>query len=242
MTMGRQVQKARQAQQTDQAQQERLEESAQPADPARPAQPAPKKRGGVLIAIGVILVAAAAALCAYNLWDAYRAGQEAAAISSQLPEGSSNATTQWGKDADMPTKSVDGYRYIGTIAIPSVNLKLPVMAEWDYGRLAVSPCRYTGSYWADDMVVCGHDYYTHFGPIANCEPGADVYFTNVQGLQIHYKVSNVEIVQPTDVEKMIDNDKNSSSAADWDLSLFTCTISGQARCAVRCIRVSGPGL
>lgn len=208
---------------------------------AEQAESTPKKRGSVLIAIGIVLVAAAAALCVYNLWDAHRAGQEAAAVSSQLPEGSQNAEAQWNKNAEMPTKIVDGYRYIGTIAIPSVNLKLPVMAKWDYDRLAVSPCRYAGSYWTDDMVVCGHDYYTHFGPIANCEPGADVYFTNVQGLQIHYRVSNVEIVQPTDVEKMIDNDKNSSSAADWDLSLFTCTISGQARCTVRCIRVSGPG-
>lgn len=195
-----------------------------------------------MIKIGIILVAAAVALTAYNLWDAYRAGQESAAFTSQLPDGSQDTSLQWNKNAKMPTKTIDGYRYLGTIAIPSQNLKLPVMAKWDYDRLNISPCRYSGSYWADDMVICGHDFYTHFGPIANCAPGDDVYFTNVKGLQIHYKVSNVEVLQPTDVEKMIDNDKNSSSTAEWDLSLFTCTISGQARCTVRCVRVSGPGV
>lgn len=200
----------------------------------------PRKRGGVLIGIGIVLIAAALALTAYNLWDAYRAGQDAAAISSQLPEGTQETALKWDKNADMPTKTIDGYRYIGTIAIPSMNLKLPVMAKWDYDRMTISPCRYSGSYWADDMVICGHDYSTHFGPIANCTPGQDVYFTNVNGLRIHYQVSNVEILQPTDVEKMIENSKNSSATAEWDLSLFTCTISGQARCTVRCVRVSGP--
>jgi sortase A len=203
-------------------------------------EPTPRRRGSVLIGVGVIFVAAALALLAYNLWDAYRGGQEASGIVSQLPEATQEAATSWDKDAEMPTEAIDGYDYIGTIAIPSVNLKLPVMAEWDYTRLKVSPCRYTGSYWADDMVVCGHAYYSTFGPIANCVPGDDVYFTNVEGLCIHYKVSNVEVLQGTDVEKMVENDKNSETAADWDLSLFTCTISGQARNTVRCVRVSGP--
>ena len=54
-----------------------------------------------------------------------------------------------------------------------------------------------------------------------------MYFTTVKGKTYHYQVSNREIVKPTALEEMITGD-------DWDLTLFTCTIGGQARCAVRC--------
>lgn len=201
-----------------------------------------RKRGSVLIGIGFVLLAAALALAGYGLWDSHRAGQEAAAIVSQLPQGSTDTAVQWTADAEMPTMTVDGYECIGTVEIPSLDLRLPVLSNWDNDLLRVSPCRYAGSYWADDMVVCGSNYSTHFGPITGCEPGMDVYFTNVDGLQIHYRVSNVETVSASDVEKMTANDKNSSSTSDWDLTLFTRTFGGSERCAVRCIRVSGPGV
>jgi flagellar basal body-associated protein FliL len=45
-------------------------------------EPTPRRRGSVLIGVGVIFVAAALALLAYNLWDAYRGGQEASGIVS----------------------------------------------------------------------------------------------------------------------------------------------------------------
>jgi flagellar basal body-associated protein FliL len=48
-------------------------------------EPTPRRRGSVLIGVGVIFVAAALALLAYNLWDAYRGGQEASGIVSGRP-------------------------------------------------------------------------------------------------------------------------------------------------------------
>ena len=119
-------------------------------------------------------------------------------------------------------------------------MTLPVMNEWDYTRLKISPCRFTGSYYADDLVICGHNYAKHFSPIKWIDISADVYFTNVEGLTIHYIVTNRETVEPTDVELMIDNIHNStSSTMDWDMTLFTCNTGGQTRCAVRCSRVEG---
>lgn len=60
--------------------------------------------------------------------------------------------------------------------------------------------------------------------------GVDVYFTNVNGLRIHYTVSNRENVDSANVDQMIENSKNSDETVDWDLTLFTCTTDGQARC------------
>ncbi|MBQ2041505.1 MAG: hypothetical protein II482_05095, partial [Lachnospiraceae bacterium] len=58
----------------------------------------------------------------------------------------------------------------------------------------------------------------------------------VKGEQIHYIVSNVEQVKPTGIEEMIANSNNSDSTSEWDLTLFTCTLGGRTRYALRCVR------
>ena len=50
----------------------------------------------------------------------------------------------------MPTAQIDGYDYIGTLTIPALELELPVMAQWDYDRLTIAPCRQFGTTQTDD--------------------------------------------------------------------------------------------
>ena len=213
------------------------------------------------IILGLLLIAAALGLVLYNRWDSERAGKESAKVMAALTEAiTENAETAGGTiipggsrkpggsgipgtsrrdpidDGDsqgqkpMATETVDGYEYIGVVEVPALDIFLPVMADWDYKRLTVSPCRFTGSYYAGDLVICAHNNAAHFGQLLYVDIGADVYFTTVKGKTYHYQVSNREIVKPTALEEMITGD-------DWDLTLFTCTIGGQARCAVRCILV-----
>ena len=134
---------------------------------------------------------------------------------------------------EMDTEVVEEVPYIGIIEIPSAGLKLPVSYNWDYGLLSVSPCRYKGSYLTDDMVICAHDYGSHFRAIRSLGIGESVFFTAMTGERIKYIVSNIETVQPTDIDKMIVNTSEGSESHLWDLTLFTCNIGGQTRCAVR---------
>ena len=191
-----------------------------------------KKAGAVWIAIGVILLIAALALTLYNRWDAERANRAAQDVVDELnaaiPDEAPIYPDLYG---EMPTIEIDGNLYIGTLTIPSLDLVLPVMADWDYGKLRISPCRYSGSYYTDDLVIAGHNYAKHFSPIKWIEPNSDVYFRNAEGTVYHYIVDNVETLQPTQVEDMV--------AGDWDLTLFTCNTGGQSRCTVRCVRIPG---
>ena len=189
----------------------------------------------------------AVGLVAYNFWDANRAKEAAEQISEQLiekidenvkSEETAAPAPYMDPNTPMPVELIDGYEYIGILEIPSEELSLPVMAEWDYDRLKISPCRFIGSYYADDLVICAHNYDQHLGRLLSIDIGVDVYFTNVEGLTIHYIVTNRETVEPTAVEQMIENTGNSeTSLLDWDLTLFTCNLGGQTRCAVRCSRV-----
>ncbi len=196
-----------------------------------------RKIGTVLIIIGAVLLLAALSLLAYDKWDSWRAGKAVAEIQETLEsdEEQLNAPTYDGslisnvpEDGIMPSVNIDGYEYIGTLSIDRFGLALPVMNEWSYPGLKIAPGRYAGSVWTDDMVICAHNYDRHFGNLKNLDPGDEVTFTDVLGTVFTYEVVETEILQPTDVEEMLDD--------QWNLTLFTCTIGGRTRVTVRCMR------
>lgn len=132
----------------------------------------------------------------------------------------------------MGTQYVEGYSYIGIIEIPSLGLSLPVGENFSYAQLNYSPCRYCGSYYTDDMVICGHNYTSHFGPLNYIKAGESVNFITADGEKIQYTVIERETVWPLQIERMTDPGDHL-----WDLTLFTCNNGGESRCAVRCARV-----
>ena len=129
---------------------------------------------------------------------------------------------------DMPVVNVRGEDYIGVLSIPALGKVLPVCAEWDYDRLNSAPCRYSGTVYMSNMVICAHNYDSHFGDIKNLRYGDTVEFTDGDGNYFCYAVSEIETLRPADIERM--------TSGDWDLTLFTCTIGGQTRVTVRCTR------
>ncbi len=210
-----------------------------------------RRKGTLFIVLGLLLISGAVGLTLYNVWDAWRAGKESETILEELEEDmeketdgtpaapSMNRFTRETAPA-MPLQTIDGYDYIGILEIPDQGIRLPVMNTWDYTRLKISPCRYSGSYFTDDLVICAHNYASHFSPIKWIGIGTDVYFITVDQVVYHYTVSNRETVQPTAIEEMIRNQNNAGEDgvnSQWDLTLFTCNTGGQTRCAVRCDRV-----
>lgn len=123
-------------------------------------------------------------------------------------------------------KDVNENGYIGYLTIEALDLKLPVMNEWDYDKLLVSPCRYYGSVKTDDLVICAHNSTAHFGRLKELNAGDVILFTDIHDNTYVYEVMDIEILEPTDIKEMIEN--------DYDLTLYTCTYAGVARVTVRC--------
>ncbi len=147
--------------------------------------------------------------------------------SSVLPYSSVN-NYSIDPDREMPVKEIDGMSCIATIQIPELGLYLPVINEWTYPNLRVAPCRYSGSMYSDDLVICGHNYSRHFGGLRYLNPGAQVILTDAEDHVFYYTVSYVEVLNPSQVEEMV--------TGDWDLTLFTCTLDTTTRVTVRCVR------
>lgn len=125
--------------------------------------------------------------------------------------------------------NISGYDYIGVISIPSLNIKLPIMRETDYDRLAISPCKYYGNITTNDLVLCAHDYVNQFGKISNLKEDDIVIITDVLGNNYVYKVVLTEELNPTDITNMIDS--------PFDLTLYTCSYGALKRITVRCNRI-----
>ena len=104
-----------------------------------------------------------------------------------------------------------------------------MIGQWSYPRLKIAPCRYSGSVYRDDLIVAAHNYFTHFGRLRELRLGERILFTDMEENTVTYEVSCLETLMPTETEQM--------ESGDWDLTLFTCTLGGQSRVTVRCVRI-----
>lgn len=190
-------------------------------------------RGTVWINAGLLLIAAALFLSAYNEWESHEARDSArqviAQLCDELPTEAGEPTTLPDVRREMPVKTINGRDYIGVLSIPSLELELPVISQWDYPALKVAPCRYSGSLYQDNLIICAHNYASHFGKLKELQPGDIVLFTDMDEHVVTFQMVERETLNPMDAEGM--------EAGDWDLTLFTCTIDGQTRVTIRFERV-----
>ena len=125
-----------------------------------------------------------------------------------------------------PEVELDGLSCIGTIEIPSLDIKLPVTSEFTYDLMKLAPCRYSGSVYKGNMVIAAHNSWFHFGRIHSLDPGSQVVFTDALGNHFEYRVVFIETLTPDSVEDM--------TSSDYPLTLFTCTLDAKNRVTVRC--------
>ncbi len=198
------------------------------------------KTGSALILTGVALILAALGLIGYNLWTQQQADQAAqtalTSLTAQIsthdytPDPGTNLVHYpdhvLTPDMEMPEKEVDGVAYIGTLAIPRLQLELPVSSQMSRKLLKIAPCRDSGTAYLDDFVIGAHNYDRHFGRIGTLAHGDEVIFTDMDGNVFTYQVMSIETLQPYEGEILRNG--------EWDLSLFTCTVGGQSRIVVRC--------
>jgi len=203
-----------------------------------------------LITIGLLLIAAALFLVSYNLYDELRAEQSARQAVTQLDaylpaEAALEAPSDSAGDQEplvsdertvipdyvlspnmeMPVETINGIDFIGVLRIPALELELPIISEWNYPNLKSAPCRYSGSAYLNNLILCGHNYASHFGSLKTLSEGDIATFTDIDGNVFIYKMVERETLNPTDIEGM--------ESGNWDLTLFTCTVGGQSRVTIR---------
>ncbi len=215
------------------------------------------KLGIVFMCLGAALMLAALSLFLINRAEDKEAGEMASDVLSQLelqiqqqqtvlpttddgqdtPSGSGETLTDVPDiyipdpyDPVMTEIEIDGNPYIGYVIIDALELKLPVMSDYDSSKLRISPCRYYGSTKTDNLVLMAHNYSYHFGNIHLLRNGDSVVFVDADSIVSRYQVVGMEVLLPNHGVEAV-------TAGDYDLVLFTCTYSGQQRTVVYCDRI-----
>ena len=118
-----------------------------------------KKKGTILIYIGIVFIIVAAGIMIYNIYESMRAAQQADSVLQQIKEmfmnvgGQDQEDTQYSGMSDevipeyvlfpekeMPVMKIGNYNYVGVLEIPDLGLALPVLAgEWSYEKLKIAP-------------------------------------------------------------------------------------------------------
>ena len=190
-----------------------------------------KKLSNRLIIAGAVLVLASVILTLYNMNRDWDAKNEDYAILSELDEAVEAGEMHRVTDApefpdDMDSVNIEDVDYIGYITIPSLGVELPVTKTWSYEKLKFAPCRYAGNVNDNNLVICAHNYRSHFGRLPRLTEGEEIRFKDVHGNVTHYQVVSSSILAPTAIEKV--------TVSDADLTLFTCTYGGRTRYTVQC--------
>lgn len=186
------------------------------------------KQGIILMTLGLLLVAAAGGLFTYNRITDKKAGETADRLLNAVVENQDESSYDTNEKSERIAE-INGIEYIGVISIPAYNISLPVQSDWSLAKLKSSPCRYSGSVNSGAMIICAHNYQSHFGKLKYVQAGEKITFTDMMGMTYTYTVSEIELVNGYDVEEMKHND-------GWDLTLFTCNYSGRQRITLRCVR------
>lgn len=205
----------------------------------------------ILIAAGSLMILSALVLCISNIYDSRRAARYSAEALRSLKQlipseptvtvpvtslDSSDLFYEYEQEASAPSQPddiiIDGYEYCGYISIPSLDIELPVMSSYELSYLKRSPCRFSGSTQTNDLIIAAHNYNSHFGRIGSLSFGDRLIFTDTSGRRCNYTVSCTEYIDGNDIDSML-----RGAAEQWDLTLFSCTISGRERVTIRAGRV-----
>ena len=197
--------------------------------------------GSITAIVGVLLILAALWLTLSNIHTDNAAGERntilltriAASVPQKeaVPEGN-----DWSvlpklkvvKEPEMPTVEIEGNPYIGVLAIPSLGLELSVMDTCDDETVDTAPGRFAGTAYENGFVIGGHNYVSHLGKIDRLREGDTVIFTDLEGNAFTYKVVGTEILEGWEADEL--------RSDEWGLSLFTCTLRGNRRITVRCLK------
>lgn len=191
-------------------------------------------RGAVCVALGLAALGLAGVFAAQNAVAAARAQANAQALLAQAKQ--LQAQGQQAEEAAGPGQYVDLATamaavqqggLLGVITVPGQDLELPVQSTYSDQQLQQAPCRYQGKNGEiARLVICGHNYKAHFGRLSNLQVGDPITLTAMDGTRYDLQVSEVLTVGRWSAQSLMEG--------KWDLSLFTCTLSGQNRILLRC--------
>lgn len=143
-------------------------------------------------------------------------------------------TVQTEVEVEVPEeqKSVasDGTEYytIGTINIPSIDVKYPILSTYSDDLLKIAPCKFHGPNPNEigNLCIAGHNYRNSkfFSKVPKLKKGDIVEIKDLSGKTVEYKVYDKFIVKPDELECT-----SQLTGGKKEITLITCTDDNKKR-------------
>lgn len=129
-------------------------------------------------------------------------------------------------------EEIDGYKVIGIISIPKINIEYPILEKTDKTSLNLSITKFWGNKinQIGNVVLAGHNNLNDrmFGKINKLQEGDIIELTDAQRVTIKYQIFKTYIVDPNDITCIIAEDEKSR-----EVTLITCTNGDKERLVVK---------
>ena len=109
------------------------------------------------------------------------------------------------QEKEMPVLELKGEDFIALLEMPSFGLKLPVLGNWDKGKVTSFPCRFCGTSYNGNLVIGGYDQPGQFDFFDGVPNGTTVKVTDMTGSEFYYIVDCVERSDSAQAEILIDD-------------------------------------
>ncbi len=201
----------------------------------------------VILIIAIICIVIIIGLIGYNIYKKYyieKGAEQAVAQFENLINDPNNVNSNnvkdeiTGLDDDSDSSSSSaiqtkykGFDVIGTIQIPKINLKYPILEDVTKKSLETSVVWLYGPGLnkVGNNVIIGHNYRngTMFSNVKNLSSGNAIYITDLTGNKVKYVVYKIYRTSGDDASYMTRNTNNKK-----EISLSTCTDDSKARTIV----------
>lgn len=144
-----------------------------------------------------------------------------------------NALNEDGFDGDstQAVQTYKGFTVLGKLEIPSIDLKLPILARANKASMeaSVGVSYGPGPNKVGNTVIMGHNYRngTFFSKLSEVKKNDEIYVTDLSGERVKYIVYNIYTTSADDFEYA-----SRDTAGKREISLSTCTDDVSARTVI----------
>lgn len=150
-------------------------------------------------------------------------------VLQEIKEYNNNEKTEVTQELDQ---ELGGYKVIGIIKIPKINIEYPILEKTNKESLNLSITKFYGEKinQKGNVVLAGHNRLnnTLFGKIDKLENGDIIELTDKQMVTIQYQVFDKYTVDPNDIECIFALDETTR-----EITLITCSNRGKTRLVVK---------
>ena len=138
------------------------------------------------------------------------------------------------KEYENMPKEVDGFKVIGKITIPKVDVEKYILEETTAESLLSGVTKICGPEinQIGNFCIAGHNYGDTFGWISSLETSDEIYITDTYDRSLKYQVYEIERVSPYDISSL-----SQDTDSEKEITLVTCTLGALKRVIVKAIEV-----